>query len=53
MNLSTKQKQTNRQRTNLWLPRAWGLGEGKGLRVWGWQMQTMIQETKGQVTTTY
>ena len=28
MNLSTKQKQINRERTDLWLPRERGEGEG-------------------------
>ena len=34
MNLSTKQKQTHRQRTDLWLPSEAGLEE-KWSRIWG------------------
>ena len=39
MNLSTKQKQTQTQRTDLWLG---GGREWDGLEGWEWQMQTII-----------
>ena len=32
---------SQRERTDLWLPRKRGWGNG-GLRVWGWQMQSII-----------
>ena len=41
MNLSMKQKHTQTQRTDLWVPRRRGAG-GDGLGVWDQQMQTII-----------
>ena len=40
MNLSIKQKQTHRQKIDLWLPR-WG-GWRERLGVWNQQMQTIL-----------
>ena len=43
MNLLTKQKQTHRQKINLWLPK--GEGGRDKLGVWDQQIQTSIYKT--------
>ena len=42
MNLSKKQKQTHRHRMDLWLPKERKDERRDGVRVWDWQVQTII-----------
>ena len=48
MNLFTKQKDSQTQKTNLWLPKGKGGGGGDKLGVWDQQVQTTIYKIDKQ-----